>query len=357
MNCLSVGNIDFPCNPTLAILTPRIPGIPPPAGTVFKALGNFRPVLTRLLAISSMSAAMTQLTIDILERQAFEEAPFQPDALQDRLTRELLGIGQDTLLQDLWRVRDRFDASIGETLKGHARLSNYPTGFCLEITKGVMQLLNQEIAAPTTPAMHALRRFIANGGRAKRIWGDLRHEYFQNAMQWGTLYIDVANDSVDRRKPKIEILPMSASNLYALQDFESYAVLAERYWKGRIYPNRYCPQLAPMFPLLLRFADGRYQLHSCYQMLLYQNLLSDFALAEQAILDSPYADRRLTHTEWQALQRQCERARIADTLHEQALPDVAMLALFSEARGAQLRFAGEQLQARLDQAQRFNAVG
>lgn len=298
---------------------------------------------------------MTRLTLDFLEHQAFQEAPFHPDAQQIRLTEQLLSVGQDALLQTLWRLRDRFDAGIQESLNAHPRLSSYPTGFCLEITKGVMHLLNQEIAAPTTPVMQALRTFIAEGGRAKRIWGNLRHQYFQNAMQLGSLYVDVANDSVDIRKPKIEILPMAESNLHPLQDFDAYTALAERYWKGRAYPNRYCPRIAPVFPMLLVFPDGKFQLHSCYQMMLYQNLLSDFALAERAILSGAFADRRLSGSEWVQLQTQLADVDFADDVCVQALDDSAMCTLFAEARSSALRFDADQLQLHLDLAQRFNA--
>lgn len=298
---------------------------------------------------------MIQLTLDFLEDQARAEAPFDPDVQQINLTQQLLSIGHDVLVQELWRIRDQFDAGVAKTLQGHPRLSHYPTGFCLEITKGVMQLLNAEINAPTTPAMHAVRRFIAEGGRTKRIWGNLRHQYFQNAMQWGSLYIDVANDSVDMRKPKIEILPLAESNLHPLQDFEVYAALAERYWKGRAYPNRYCPRLAPVFPILLKFPEGQFQLHSCYQMMLYQNLLSDFALAERAILSGTFADRRLSENEWVQLQKQLANIDLADDLSREALDDSAMCVIFAEARSTALRFDAEKLQICLDQAQRFNA--
>ena len=55
------------------------------------------------------------------------------------------------------------------------------------------------LAAPGGQAeagRRALRAFLRAGGTLRRVWGDLRGQFFQNAFQLGTLYLDVANDSV-----------------------------------------------------------------------------------------------------------------------------------------------------------------
>lgn len=297
---------------------------------------------------------MTILSLEYLKQQASEEAPFEADVYQQQLTTQLLEVGLDALRGELWRIRDQFDETVSETLKGHPRIANYPTGFCLEISIGVLQLLNQAITSSATPVMRALNNFIANGGRVKRIWGNLRHQYFQNAMQWGSLYVDVANDSVDRKKPKIEILPFAEANLHPINDYDSYAALAETYWKGKIYPNRYCPHLAPMFPLLLMYPNGKWQLHSCYQTMLFQSLVSDFELAEHAIFSGNYASRRIAEAELKLLQKQFERAQMGNFFCTHAADDTLLQSRFADARRSELRFDAKKLQALLDQAQHIN---
>jgi hypothetical protein len=38
----------------------------------------------------------------------------------------------------------------------------------------------------------------------KKVFVLLKGRYFQNALQLGNLYVDVANDTVDTAKPKLE---------------------------------------------------------------------------------------------------------------------------------------------------------
>ena len=297
---------------------------------------------------------MTQLTLDFLARQANEEAPFQPDVRQQALTERHLEPNKDAIFSDLLRLRAEFDCSIEHSLHQHPRLDQYPTGFCLEITKGVLRLINRELANPTTPAMHALRRFCEQGGCAKRVWGNLRHQYFQNAIQIGSLYVDVANDSVDRNKPKVEILPMSAANFYPLSDYDSYSGLAERYWKAQAYPNRYLPPLAPLFPLLLVYPNGKIQLHSAYQMLLYQNMLSDFTLAEEAIFSGSFQDRRLPSEILQQLPGRWKPHLNNLQLSTSPVQDDELRQSFTEARETQLRLDAIRCQNMLNLFQRLS---
>ena len=49
----------------------------------------------------------------------------------------------------------------------------------------------------------ALVAFMSHGGTMRKVWGDLRGEYFQNAFIVGSLYVDVANYTVVPTKPAI----------------------------------------------------------------------------------------------------------------------------------------------------------
>ncbi|WP_143324126.1 hypothetical protein [Caulobacter sp. X] len=127
----------------------------------------------------------------------------------------------------------------------------YPYGYCMEITQDVVINLRARNARARSSAARAVSAFLKHGGAATMIWGVLRDRYFQNAIQMGSLYIDVANDSVDPNKPKVEILPMAESGLELVRDVDHFARIAERYWGVRCYANIALPDLAPLFPVII----------------------------------------------------------------------------------------------------------
>lgn len=126
----------------------------------------------------------------------------------------------------------------------------YPLGRCTEITSAAVTALTKRLQAPTHPVEAALTRFIIDGGIVRPIWGALRGLYFQNAMQFGSLYVDVANDTVTVSKPKVEILPLAQSGLEMIRDAAHFAAIAGRYWGADLYANVVAPALAPIFPLI-----------------------------------------------------------------------------------------------------------
>lgn len=138
----------------------------------------------------------------------------------------------------------------------------YPYGYCLEITQDVVTNLRARNARARSSAARALSAFLKHGGVATMVWGVLRDRYFQNAIQLGSLYVDVANDSVDPLKPKVEILPMAESGLELVRDIPHFARIAERYWGVRCYANTALPALAPLFPVIIVDPDQRVLLQS-----------------------------------------------------------------------------------------------
>lgn len=145
----------------------------------------------------------------------------------------------------------------------------YPLGQCLEITQAVQLRLRRVEALPLSgmaaQGRAAFSAFLAAGGALRQVWGDLRGEFFQNAFELGTLYVDVSNDTVTLTKPKVEILPFAQARFVPIADFQHFARIAERYWKDRVYPNHVLPELAPYCPLVhvnlqgvvqLRYATG-----------------------------------------------------------------------------------------------------
>ena len=130
----------------------------------------------------------------------------------------------------------------------------YPLGQCLEITRAVQQRLRRVQALPlggmAAQGRAAFTAFLASGGALRQVWGDLRGEFFQNAFQLGTLYVDVSNDTVTPTTPKVEILPFAQARFVPIADFQHFARIAQRYWKDRVYPNHVLPELAPYCPLV-----------------------------------------------------------------------------------------------------------
>ena len=142
----------------------------------------------------------------------------------------------------------------------------FPMGQCLEISRAVEARLRTVEAARLDGApargLIALVAFMSHGGTMRKVWGDLRGEYFQNAFIVGSLYVDVANDTVVPTKPAIEILPFERSRLVAIEDFRHYAAVAQRYWGARLHPNHALPALAPYFPMVSIRTDGAVRLEA-----------------------------------------------------------------------------------------------
>ena len=132
----------------------------------------------------------------------------------------------------------------------------YPYGRCEEITRHVEGLLKQRLRAPANRVEAALAGYRAAGGPVRSVWGALRGQYFQNALQIGYLYVDVANDTVNLAKPKVEILPMAESGLVNVRDLAHFRDIAAIYWGGAAYANTIAPALAPLLPILY-YSPGR----------------------------------------------------------------------------------------------------
>lgn len=167
----------------------------------------------------------------------------------------------------------------------------YPLGQCLEISQAVLSRLRLWLEPGAVPALTGeaaagltrLRTFLAAGGELRLVWGVLRERYFQNALQLGAWYVDVANDTVDPAKPPVEILPFADSGLVAVADFAHFARIARAYWSGAIYPNHLFPALAPWFPLIsdVEGAGLRLQVGNDYMIALARR--NGFAPARAAL--------------------------------------------------------------------------
>lgn len=183
----------------------------------------------------------------------------------------------------------------------------YPLGQCLEISLAVQNFLPRIqpawLGAAALEGHAAYQRFRQAGGLFRQVWGDLRGEFFQNAFQLGTLYVDVSNDTVNPAKPKVEILPFEQANFRAIEDFAHFARLAQRYWQHTVYPNHLLPELAPYCPQIHLHLNGAVTLRDPTKYMVALARSSRFGVSE-AYLRSPAMPQPLFDTLRAALHAQ-----------------------------------------------------
>ncbi|WP_372400604.1 hypothetical protein ABMY26_36250 (plasmid) [Azospirillum sp. HJ39] len=170
------------------------------------------------------------------------------DGRQSALTARHLGGDPEALYDYFMALRGESDRALAALPPAGGK--PYPYGRCEEITRDLFARLSQRLARPDGPVEQALRAFVEDGGILQSVWGVLREQYFQNALQVGSLYVDVSNDTVVVTKPKVEILPIEASGLVPVRDLAHFRQTAERYWGAILYANHLVPTLAPLLPIL-----------------------------------------------------------------------------------------------------------
>ncbi len=171
------------------------------------------------------------------------------NALQAELTERWLSGRAEALMAYFLALRAETDACLAPRLP-YAAGRAYPYGRCEEITRELHARLARRLRQPAEPMEQVLHGFIKQGGLVRTVWGVLREQYFQNAIQFGSLYVDVSNDTVVVSKPKVEILPIEASGLVNVSDLAHFRRTAERYWGATLYANHLVPSLAPLLPMV-----------------------------------------------------------------------------------------------------------
>ncbi|PZQ56871.1 MAG: hypothetical protein DI570_20360 [Phenylobacterium zucineum] len=206
-----------------------------------------------------LAGSLPELVTRLLEHTPEVRDPVRQRALTDRLL-----VPAVPALEALMReVRAGLDPALRAAADGIGGKA-YPLGRCREITQAVQQRLAGldpgELSAPARQGWAALRAFRAAGGQSRSAWGDLRGQYFQNALIVGALYVDVSNDTVVVSKPPIEILPFEQAGFSPIRDYAHFIGIAGRYWGHRFLRNHLFPDLAPYRPLIQVGPDGRIRL-------------------------------------------------------------------------------------------------
>ena len=246
----------------------------------------------------------TSYSIDSLIKGYRAELILPPNRNVSRLSEIYIGANLEEIVGNLTTLREKTDThflemrerAVRDRRLGHdiqlneqriSRLAPYPIKCCLQITRHMLFLLAQDAEFGDLKGARALTDFGRGGGLVKRIWGALRGEYFQNAIQAGSYYIDVANDTVDPAKEKVEILPLRDSGFRSIDSYQEFADVAETYWNCRIIPNRFFANLAPFIPMIAFFENGAIRLYSQNSYMFPMNLEKNLQLAREFVMNNP----------------------------------------------------------------------
>ncbi|MDT0140395.1 hypothetical protein [Acidovorax sp. PRC11] len=246
------------------------------------------------------------------------------DQEQQRLTERHLQGRLAEVEHYLYAVRREIDQELPGCIPTYRK--PYPYGCCLEISEAFERKLRAAVASDAgLPGLDAIRAFMQEGGHVGSVWGALRERYFQNAFQFGSLYVDVSNDTVDVRKPAIEILPMAESGLLNVSDVAHFVRIARAYWEGEYYVNDVWPALAPIAPVVMVVPDlqlVRFPTGSAYMVGLQRR--DRYQAAEAYIAEGP----ALPATAREALlARLAPRRKVADARQGRALARAACASL------------------------------
>ena len=242
-----------------------------------------------------------------LGKWLWEYSIYPVDKKQRELTESILLPNQELIAQELLRIREDIDAKIKRLLRkqkhrtlAHHRYdpsiadpASYPKGYCTLIRDGVWNDLLDNLGNPTMPGIRTLRRFTKKGGVIKRISGIQRGIFFQNAIQAGSLYVDVANDTVDVSKPPIEVCSLAESEFENVDDLELCGDVLESYWQHAVFPNNFFPNIAPFYPIVTVAPDGTLEFPSLNRSIMAMNVLSEFQPAEDFLFRSRFSDAEL----------------------------------------------------------------
>jgi hypothetical protein len=189
--------------------------------------------------------------VSAMQKRVFLPQQIVPvDPRQAALTDGLLAAAGGALTDWFLALRLEADAALAPRLRSVAGKA-YPYGRCEEITRDVFMRMAARIKQPTLCEINLfLHNFVVGNGDVRTVWGVQEERYFQNAIQIGALYVDVAGDTVVITDPKVEILPIFDCGLAHVRDIAHFRRTAQAYWNADIYINDCAPSLAPVLPMI-----------------------------------------------------------------------------------------------------------
>jgi predicted ATP-binding protein involved in virulence len=210
---------------------------------------------------------------------------------QKVLTREYILPHINRFLSDIETMRKKFDYHFllnhkkhgSQQIHGVKSMEKYPLGYCEDIRNGLFSLLEQH-------------PFILNARKQgvvfKKVYIILNNSYFQNGMQLGDLWIDVANDTVNPKEERIYYKPIDVLKYQNLTDYDSYCSIIEKYLNIKVFPNTLFPKIAPRFPIFALDTEGVCHILNHQEIILYKDITEQFALSDQ-FLNGVFSTRQL----------------------------------------------------------------
>ncbi|KAF7772182.1 hypothetical protein PCIT_a2201 [Pseudoalteromonas citrea] len=206
---------------------------------------------------------------------------------------------QGALCSALAQLRLKADLTLAPKYP-HFAGKPYPLGRCKEIRDEMYSLLMQHQSYTEFPILNILKTAQQQRPELQKVWGSLRDEFFQNAMVIDQWYIDVANDTVDANKPRVEIVPFAQSGFSQITSFKQFAHIARPYWQVELYRNEVCPALAPFLPIICVGKNQTSWLAAANDEMLKVAMHSEFKSAQEIIELLPSPPAHITN-KWQTV--------------------------------------------------------
>jgi len=201
----------------------------------------------------------------------------------------------DAILERLAEHRAAADEHFGKQIEASKKRGDdgrysdviwarYPFGFCRHIRDAVFdRLLNDRY----------FQELKEKGILLKPIFIFLRGSYFQNAIQIGNYYFDVANDTVVTTKPKLDWAPVSELDYENVDSWQRFAHVARKYLTVELYPNLCFPLIFPAAPFFAIHEDGTIQILLVQWQVLLKDLGDDMRRTLNLLNDNEHLERAL----------------------------------------------------------------
>ncbi len=173
------------------------------------------------------------------------------------------------------------------TVAGEIDWARYPIGFCRHIRDAVLAKV------PRDPF---LQEALAAGVVIKPIFVLLKGSYFQNALQIGNYYVDVANDTVFPEKPKLDWAPIAAVDFENVDSWQRFAAVAETYLKVALFPNLLFPLAFPAAPFFAIRSNGRIDLLVAQHQIALKDLGQNLRRTRELLDNTTLMNRTLPPT-------------------------------------------------------------
>jgi hypothetical protein len=133
----------------------------------------------------------------------------------------------------------------------------YPIGGCYPISHAFLHFILY------SPKFEFLNEFKQRGGIIKLVWGNIRNEFFQTAIQIGNYIVDVSNDTVDVKMAKVKLSKIGTIDFKNFTSIEEFISVKEKYHETTVYVNDLVPEIADFYPLIskkkntIQFIDNK----------------------------------------------------------------------------------------------------